>query len=73
MSLSKPFFNDRPAHYKRSYQAYDDDAEFKALHWTKQLELRPLGSRTRYQYNRDGDYDNRLDNWDSEDIGNDAK
>lgn len=46
------------------YENFDiEDRQYKELHWTKQLEIRPLGSRTRKTYEQ-GDFDNRLDNWD---------
>lgn len=42
MSFSKPFFGDKAGYKKKQITGYDDDTEFNALHWTKQLQLRPL-------------------------------
>lgn len=65
MSFSKPFYPSGRANYrKRQITGYDDDKAYEALHWTKQLELRPLRNRQRYEY-AEGDRNTRLDqDWD---------
>jgi hypothetical protein len=69
MSLSKPFFNSRPSgqHYQKL--PFMTDAEFKALHWTEQLRLRPLRDQKRY-VRETGDFDTRNDNWDDPEGNN---
>lgn len=62
MSISRPFFNANLPKAK-SFQPLDDK-EFKKLHWTRQLELRPLRTQKRWAYNTDGDYNSLIDNWD---------
>lgn len=61
MSLSRAYPTAR-VHYEPLDGV--SDKEYKTLHWTVQLQLRPLGSRNRWENNKELDYDNRLDNWD---------
>jgi hypothetical protein len=66
MSISRPqpFFNAKaPDRFPKSEVI--DDRAYKNLHWTEQLALRPLGSRYRREYPQ-GDYDIRIDNFDTE-------
>lgn len=56
--MSQPFFNSRPGKVRTSTFITDND--YKQLHWTRQLELRPLGDRQRRVYEQ-GDFDTRID------------
>lgn len=44
------------------------DEQYKQLHWTEQLQLRPLREQKRWQNNKDVDYDNYIDNFDDNEI-----
>jgi hypothetical protein len=67
MSFSQPFFGNKAGYKKQQITGYDDDAIFNSLHWTEQLRIRPLRDRKVWP-RAEGDYDNRLDNFDTEDI-----
>lgn len=66
MSRSNTFFNTKAtSHVRRNkYVEFMDDTAFLKLHWSKQLELRPLRNKKRWENDANIDYDNRLDNWD---------
>jgi hypothetical protein len=65
MSLSQPT---RRANYRRNkYVDYMDDSEYLALHWTKQLELRPLRNQPHRTYEQ-GDFDTYIDMFDDNEI-----
>lgn len=65
LSRSKPFFGTKPSHRARPlFDSGISDEDFKKLHWSKQLELRPLGSRKRWVNDANIDFDNLTDNWD---------
>lgn len=68
MSFSEPQFTTNRTGYKKQMVTILDDTAFADLHWTEQLKRRPLGEQKRYEYNRDGDFDTRLDNWDDNEI-----
>lgn len=55
-----PFFN-TTARAKKRKDWFDTD--YKQMHWTKQLALKPLRDKVRKEYAQ-GDNDNRTDNWD---------
>jgi hypothetical protein len=63
MSFSQPFFNTRSSKARTS--SFITDNDYKHLHWTEQLKLRPLGTRERKQWPQ-GDFDIRTDNWDDD-------
>lgn len=70
MSLSRQYSTTKRANYKRQYDNLTivDDKAFLELHWTEQLRLRPLRTQYRRSYNRDGDFDNLIDNFDDNEI-----
>lgn len=67
MSFSKPFFNSKPGGRKLPYPDEISETEYRSLHWTQQLLIRPLGSRTRRVYEQ-GDFDTRIDMFDDNEI-----
>lgn len=67
MSLSKPFFGSKYTYKPKQIVPYMSNAEYNALHWTRQLELRPLGTRKRWE-NAEGDFNTSIDMWDDNEI-----
>lgn len=65
LSRSQPFFNSRHGRSRVVSTDYMTDEQYKRLHWTEQLRLRPLRDRKAF-VKGDGDYDNRLDNFDTD-------
>lgn len=63
MSLSRPFFNTAAKPSRPLYEPVISEEDYRQLHWSEQLELRPLGSRPRRDW-PEGDFNTRIDNWD---------
>lgn len=71
MSRSGPFFNSTAPRRYPKVEIIDDKA-YAQLHWTKQLELRPLGTRTRREW-PEGDFNTQIDMWDSNEYEQEIK
>lgn len=72
MSRSTPFFNPTAPKRYAKVEIVDDKA-YAQLHWTDQLQLRPLRDRKRYEW-PEGDRNTRLDHWEApEDYDNNDK
>lgn len=65
MSRSTPFFNTKAGGYRKS--SPDTGSDFKYLHWSRQLELRPLRDQPRRIYEQ-GDFDTYIDMFDDNEI-----
>lgn len=60
------YYNHKPPTFSPSVKRrMEAQAEYETLHWTEQLKRKPLRTRRRFDYPT-GDYDTRIDNWDTE-------
>jgi hypothetical protein len=65
MSISRPFFNTSNKRSMPLFTPVVSEEEYKQLHWSKQLELRPLRDQYRRQWPT-GDFDIYIDMYDTE-------
>jgi hypothetical protein len=68
MSRSNPFFNTSTSQAMPLFTPVISEAEYKTLHWEKQLEIRPLRDQRRYMPNSGGDFDTYIDMFDDNEI-----
>jgi hypothetical protein len=65
MSISRPFFNTSNKRSMPLFTPVISEEEFKTLHWTRQLEIKPLRSQYRREWPT-GDFDIYIDNFDTD-------